>query len=253
MNKKGSTIAANNINLEYHLIDNGSTTIVFLNGFRMPFKSWDKVYPELISENSIILFNRRGVGESAKATEAQDGITIINEIRSFFSNLNLRPPYILVAHSFGGLLANLYSRIYPNEVSGVVFVDSPYPQEVIEQKKNTPPFILNTINEGVKSIEKLFDKYKYSEDEQIEETIAQISKAGGFPHIPIAVVSGTKKMPFVPQKAFQIHNKFQANLMELSSKSTQYLCDESGHFPQITEPDKVIIAIKNTIHEATTR
>ena len=245
-------MSINNINLEYHRIDNGSISIVFLNGFRMPFKSWDKVYPELALENSVFLFNRRGVGRSKKATESQDGNTILSEMRSLFYNLRLKPPYILVAHSFGGLLANLYSRVYPDEVSGIVFVDSPYPSEVIEQKKNIPPFVVNVFNEGLKSIEKLFDKYKYSEDEQVEETIAQISEAGHFPNIPIAVVSGTKKMPFVPEKAFQVHKEFQAKLMDLSSHSSQYLCHESGHFPQITEPDKVIMAIRNIVNEIKT-
>jgi hypothetical protein len=70
--------------------------------------------------------------------------------------------------------------------------------------------ILNTINNGLKIIEKLFDKFKYSEDECdecIEETAAQIKSAGKFPHIPIAVVSGTKKMSLVPEKAFEIHQR----------------------------------------------
>lgn len=235
------------IQLEHQKIGNGMTNIVFLNGFRMQFNTWDKVYIELMSENTIILFNRRGVGGSPKATEAQDGSTILCEIRSLLSNLNVTPPYVLVAHSFGGLLANLYARLYPNEVSCIVFVDSPHPEEVTKQKKNSPPLVINAINEGIKSIEKLFDKYKYSEDEEVEKTLVQIAEAGDFPDIPITVVSGTKKMPFVPKKAFQIHQNFQAKLLNLSSQSTQYFCQRSGHFPQITEPDKLITAIRNIL------
>ena len=241
----------NNVHLEHQRIGNGATNIVFLNGFRMRFDTWNKVYPELTPENSVILFNRRGVGASSKATEAQDGNTVISEIRSLFSNLILNPPYVLVAHSLGGLFANLYARAYPNEVAGIVFVDAPHPSEVAEQKKNSPPLVVNAINEGVKAIEKLFDKYKYSEDECIEETIAQITTAGHFPNIPIAVVSGTKKMPFVPEKAFEIHQNCQTKLLSLSSKSTHYFCHESGHFPQITEPGKVVTAIRNTLNETT--
>jgi pimeloyl-ACP methyl ester carboxylesterase len=169
-------------------------------------------------------------------------------MRSFFLNLGLKPPYLLVAHSLGGIFANLYARVYPDKVSGVVFVDSPHPSEIIEQKTINPPIILSIINNSLKAVEKLFDKFKYSEDEYIEETINQIESAGPFPDIPIGVVSGTKKMPFVPKQAFEIHQQYQSKMLNLSSKSTYFICNESGHFPQIIEPEKVIAAIQNTLN-----
>lgn len=239
----------NNIPLEHHRVGGSGANIVFLNGFRMQFGTWDQVYPALTSDNSAILFNRRGVGKSSKATEAQDGHTVISEMRSLFSSLELNPPYIFVAHSLGGLFANLYACVHPNEVAGVVFVDSPHPEEVAEQKANDPPFAINWINDGLKAIEKLFHEFKYSEDECIEETIDQIRSAANFPDIPIAIVSGTKKMPFTPEKAFQIHQEYQYKLLSMSSKSKHYICQESGHFPQITEATKVILAIRDIVSE----
>lgn len=239
----------NNTTLEHYIARNSGANIVFLNGFRMQFKTWNQVYPALTSDNSVVLFNRRGVGESSKATEAQDGHTVIKEMRSLFCSLQLNPPYIFVAHSLGGIFANLYACVYTNEVAGVVFVDSPHPAEVTEQKATNPPFVINSINASLKAIEKIFHKFKYSEDEHIEETIGQIKNAGQFPSIPIAIVSGTKKMPFVPEKAFQIHQQYQYKLLNLSSKSKHYICQESGHFPQITEPTKVISAIWDVLND----
>lgn len=239
------------IDLEHKKIGDGSPTIVFLNGFRMQFETWDKVYPDFIPTNRMILFNRRGVGASSKAMEEQDGNAVIKDMRSLFLTLGLTPPYLLVGHSLGGIFANLYARVYPDEMAGVVFVDAPHPSEVAEQKNNRPPFIVEAINNGLKTIEKLCDKFKYSEDECIEKTIVQIEGVGRFPDIPIAVVSGAKKMPFVPEKAFEIHQGYQSKLLNMSLKSVQYICHESGHFPQITEPKKVIAAIRNTLNEAT--
>lgn len=237
-----------NKSFEYQQIGKGDIQIVFLNGFRMHFETWDKVYLDFIEENSVLLFNRRGVGKSSKAIIAQNGMTIISDMHSLFTNLELKPPYLFVAHSLGGIFANLFARIYPNEVAGVVFVDSPHPYEVIEQKlSNPPPTALNVINNSIKYIEKLFDKFKYSEDECIEETLRQIENVGDFPDIPIGIVSGAKKMPFVPKKAFEIHQRYQRKMLHLSSKSIHYICHESGHFPQITEPEKVIKAIRNTL------
>jgi len=145
---------------------------------------------------------------------------------------------------------NLYARTYPNNVSGVVLIDAPHPSEIAEQRCFKAPLILRMINEGVKRIEKMFDKFKYSEDECIEETVSQIENSVSFPNLPVAVLSGTKKMPFVPQAAFENHLRYQAELLYLSNNSKQYICCESGHFPQITEPEIVINTIIETAGEA---
>jgi len=235
--------------LEHQRIGDGPSNIVFLNGFRMRFQTWKEIYSDLVSDSSVLLFNRRGVGASSKATKAQDGTTVVNEMRSLFSHSRMNPPYVLVAHSLGGIFANLYARVHPTEVAGVVFVDAPHPLEVAEQKKNKPPLIINVANRALKTVEKLFDTFKYSEDECIEETIAQINAAGKFPDIPISVVTGTKRMPLVPAQAFEIHQQYQTELLSLSSKSTHRLCHKSGHFPQITEPRKVVEAIQVVLSE----
>ncbi|MCG8428496.1 MAG: alpha/beta hydrolase [Chromatiales bacterium] len=236
--------------LEYKRIGSGGANVVFLNGFRMNFESWDKVYPEVATNHNVLLFNRRGVGSSPKATVVQTGHGIVEEIRALLSRLALDPPYLFVGHSLGGIFANLYARLYPDEVLGVVFVDAPHPLEIAEQKKHKPPLIVRTLNEGVKAIEKLFDKFKYSEDECIEQSVFQIQNAASFPNVPVAVVSGTKKMPFVPETAFEVHQHYQTKLLDLSSHSKRYLCENSGHFPQITEPDKVALAILATLSDA---
>jgi len=228
---------------EYKLIGSGEKSIIFLNGFRMKFESWNMVYPEILTNHKVLLFNRSGVGKSMKAQVAQTGKCVVEEIHKLLSKLEMNLPYIFVTHSLGGIFANLYARTYQNDVSGIIFVDTPHPSEIAKQKKIRGPFFLRVINEGLKKAEKLLDKYKYSEDECIEETVTQIQNMSYFPHIPIAIVSGTKKMPLVSQEAFILHQEYQTKILELSSHSKQYYCHKSGHFPQITEPEVVISAI----------
>ncbi len=62
--------------------------------------------------------------------------------------------------------------------------------------------------------------------------------------IPVAVVSGRKKMPFVPEASFSVHLEHQAQLAALSPHSVQLFAEHSGHFPQVTEPEVVIQAIE---------
>lgn len=90
---------------EYLLLGKGSKTVIFLNGFRMPFSSWGKVYPEIEQHHQVLLYNRKGIGKSAKANSHQCGNEIIAELRALIKHLNLNPPFILVGHSLGGLYA----------------------------------------------------------------------------------------------------------------------------------------------------
>jgi pimeloyl-ACP methyl ester carboxylesterase len=182
-------VNTNDIELEYKLTGTGTNTVIFLNGFRMNFETWGKVSSDISVGHSVLVFNRRGIGKSSKATSEQTGEVIIKEIHSLISKVNIATPYLLVAHSFGGVLANLYARTYPNDILGLVFVDATHPSEIDEHKANGPPFIIKFINDFLKSIEKKFDKFKYSEVECISETVIQIENSGPFPSVPVAIIS----------------------------------------------------------------
>ncbi|HEX8499406.1 MAG TPA: alpha/beta hydrolase [Pyrinomonadaceae bacterium] len=47
-----------------------------------------------------------------------------HELRELLRAAGVPPPYVLVGHSVGGLIARVYAANYPREVAGVVFVDS---------------------------------------------------------------------------------------------------------------------------------
>jgi pimeloyl-ACP methyl ester carboxylesterase len=252
---KNQTIKLNDLIVEYSLKGEGNRSIVLINGFRMPLDSWNMLYPSIEKLGKVFAYNRFGIGNSSKAMSDQTGTTVVETLRHLLKVVDLSPPYVLVGHSLGGLFINLYARMYPEEVSGIVFVDATHPDEPKGQNElqehNFVNFVL-AINNWLKSIERIFDKYKYSEDEKIDETINQVNNAGSFPQIPLAVVSGTKKMPFVPERNFEIHLQFQKELVTLSPNSKHYTAEGSGHFPQITEPEIVLAAIKDVVEFAKT-
>lgn len=46
------------------------------------------------------------------------------ELRALLAKLDLKPPFVLVGHSFGGLLTRFFTGLHPEEVTGVILVDS---------------------------------------------------------------------------------------------------------------------------------
>ncbi|MFY0664572.1 MAG: alpha/beta hydrolase [Natronospirillum sp.] len=232
---------------EYYVKGISSPNIAFINGFRMHFSSWKEVELKCRDDMNLLFFNRSGVGDSLRALEDQTGEVVTDAIYSLLMDFNSKESWVIVAHSLGGLYANLFARRYPDCIRGMLLVESAHPDEVSDRQNFPPPKWISTLNNGIKSLEKLFDRYKFSEDECITNTVSSIKDAKGFPNIPVIVISGTRKMPFVPEDAHNCHLSRQKELLLLSSKSRSVVAKRSGHFPQITEPEIVQTALKELL------
>jgi pimeloyl-ACP methyl ester carboxylesterase len=78
----------------------------------------------------VFAYNRPGIGKSDKTDKPRDAEQIVEELRFYLKELKIRPPYVLVGHSSGGLYMQLYARKYPSEVAGLVLVDSTHPLQM---------------------------------------------------------------------------------------------------------------------------
>ena len=61
-------------------------------------------------------------GAAAAAPPAPPA-TLPSELHQTADRAGLKPPFILVGHSFGGLVMRRYALLYPDEVAGVVLID----------------------------------------------------------------------------------------------------------------------------------
>jgi pimeloyl-ACP methyl ester carboxylesterase len=195
----------------------------------------------------MLLYNRLGMGKSSKPQQAQDGKVVLADLRELLARLKIEPPYFLVAHSLGGIFANLFASYYRDEIAGMVLLDAPHPEEIPVMKAFRIPLLFRLLNAVLGFSDKLHGRFVHSEDEQILNTVAMLNSAGEFPAIPLAVVSGGLKMPFVPKRFFEIHQSFQKKLLHLSPYAKHIRCEKSGHFPQISEPAVVCQVIKDML------
>lgn len=112
--------------LEYwvHRASKPRATLVFENGLMLPLTTWQKVAEALAGEADILLYNRPGVGRSTAPEPPRDPTSAARLLHELLRAQELRAPYIVVGHSLGGQYAQLFARVYRQEVSAMLLVDA---------------------------------------------------------------------------------------------------------------------------------
>jgi pimeloyl-ACP methyl ester carboxylesterase len=90
---------------------------------------WALVQPRVAEFTRVISYDRAGYGRSDPARQPRTAKVLADELHGFLVAARILPPYVLVGHAFGGFIARLYTRKYPDEVSGLVLIDANHEDE----------------------------------------------------------------------------------------------------------------------------
>jgi len=102
----------------------GSPTIVFESGLSRTLADWSKVLPEVNKLASTFCYTRAGLPPSDPAPPGpRTALVIAEDLHTLLSRAGIKPPYVLVGHSYGGASMRIYAIKYPAEVAGLVLVD----------------------------------------------------------------------------------------------------------------------------------
>ena len=104
--------------------------VVFESSLRGTLDKWDQVLDSVSPSASVFAYNRPGYGNSGATDAPRDGETIVKQLRQVLKHKGFHPPYVLVGHSLGGLYMQLFARLHPEEVAGIVLVDALLPRMV---------------------------------------------------------------------------------------------------------------------------
>lgn len=105
----------------------GSPTLVLDAGLGFDWTLWGAVQPELSKTTRVCSYDRAGFGGSALRSGTRDADHIAHELHELFAQAGITGPIILMGHSIAGLYIRDYSALYPQQVAGLIFVDSSIP------------------------------------------------------------------------------------------------------------------------------
>ena len=116
----------------YHLNCQGSggPTVLIDAGNGSFSLEWTPSQQELSQTTRVCTFDRPGYGWSESSPDPRDGTQVVTELHELLFTAGEAPPYVLVGHSLGGVHMRLYAAHYPQEVAGLILVDTAYPLTV---------------------------------------------------------------------------------------------------------------------------
>ena len=106
--------------------------VVLEAGIAASSVSWSLVQPEIARFTRVCSYDRAGLAWSEYTAVPRTMGALVSELRSLLRHAAIPPPYILVGHSFGGVIIRAFARAHPQEVAGLVFVDTLHPEEWCE-------------------------------------------------------------------------------------------------------------------------
>jgi pimeloyl-ACP methyl ester carboxylesterase len=106
-----------------------------------PALTWASVQPAVAEFARVCTFDRAGLGWSEPSPNERTLSHYIQEQRTLLAHSGVKPPYVLVGHSAGGLYVRVYAHQHPDEVAGLVLVDAAH-----EDMDVRPPESLTKMN-----------------------------------------------------------------------------------------------------------
>lgn len=110
----------------------GAPTVILDAGIAASSLSWSRVQRQLAPLTRVCSYDRAGLAWSETSGSTRTMPAMVGELRALVDRVGGDPPFVLVGHSFGGMVVRAFARAYPREVAGIVLVDPLHPEEWCE-------------------------------------------------------------------------------------------------------------------------
>ena len=230
----------------------GTPTIVFEAGLGDDgLDDWKRVWPAVAQMSSVVVYSRSGNGRSQLGPGDHSAHTCATELHALLTHLALKPPYILVGRSYGGILVRLYASLYPNEVAGMVLVDATHEQQVRRWGAidSTYPAGFRTYFDSVlKTLKPGADAAETRETMRIQAA-GEVEGMKPLPDMPLAVLTSMRVDPTAryvngTARGHEAWREMHDEWFHRSTNAIHIVTTKSGHAIQDQEPDLVVQAIR---------
>jgi len=127
--RPGHLVSVGDHRLHISCTGTGSPTVVLEPGLGEPSPAMALVAAHVASTTRVCSYDRAGRGWSESASGALDGVETATDLHTLLQNAGERGPFVLAGHSAGGIYVLNFAHLYPEQVAGIVLLDSMSPEQ----------------------------------------------------------------------------------------------------------------------------
>lgn len=228
----------------------GPYTVIFESGFGMDLTAWRHVAPAVAQSSQVVAYSRAGLGKSEVRPGEPTLSANTSDLEKMIAAARLRPPFILVGHSYGGFLIRDFAAKNPAQVAGMVFVDASDERIETELRKIDPARTAQDakLSEG-------YAPQKHKAELKYVQSILDSGKLPGarpLPDVPVAVLTSSLKHE---KPEFFLHSpegmrtwrSLHESFFRQFSTGMHTVTANAGHNIHMEQPQLVIAAIEQVI------
>lgn len=275
----GRMVSIGTHDIHLNCVGSGRPTVVFESDLdQYGSLSWVPVQDKIGELTRACSYDRAGMLWSEPGPLPRDGETIARELHTVLDAAGEDGPFVLVGHAFGGAYVRIFAGLYPDDVSGMVLLESSHPEMLTRfadygvvpeiPDRNIRPLILFLSHLGSPGRYKGNEYHLPSDiydpvqaflpessmawfDESVESSNT-LAEAGQYMHLgdwPLIVLATSGPSPSLGDLGLKLDDlsiELQRELLQLSMDS-EFRSYEIGHYPQIQSPEVVIGAIRDVL------
>ena len=244
--------------------DTGEPTILLEAGGGMDYGSWSQVLTGMQAKHRLCAYDRLGLGASSQPKEAsRTAADQAADLHALLAAAGVKGTFVVGAHSFGAIIATLFTQAYPDDVVGMVFVDPQAPRQSAAFLKALPPASADE-SSAVKGIREVLEDFETDPSQNPEHVAVRESGAKAsaaldaagplFGDRPVIVLSAGRPPPDFSSMPPDVSKA----LLAARAAAQQELADEStagsletvpgaGHNIQVENPPAVIDALEKVL------
>lgn len=228
--------------LYYSLAGSGKPTVILEAGLGDFSESWLQIQEEVARFTSVLTYDRAKLGESDPAPTPRTCRDMVDDLSALLKNAGIVPPYVLVGHSFGGLIARLFASQYPNDVAGMVLVDASHEDRTAGFEKVLSDELI------ARNRAYLLDPSRNDEFVDRIPSEQQVRDARRAFDFPLVILS--RGLPDQPDAVWpsaelqRVEQELHRDYLNLSPQSSLIVAENSGHEIHKDQPELVIGTIR---------
>jgi pimeloyl-ACP methyl ester carboxylesterase len=256
----------------------GSPTVLLISGTDAASDLWHAtgqkgptVYDDIEKTTRVCAYDRPGAPHLDQTFSRSDPVPQptspqngVDDLDALLKAADVPGPYVLVAHSFGGTIARVFTAEHHDEVKGIVFVDVLTP----ELRAQMTPEEWKTWKRVSARPAKALEAYPDLERQDFDETLDQTAAAAALRPMPVVVLTASDKFIDVVPKLIQAgelpsdtppdfgavvdraHSAAQSKLAALVPGAVHITHTHSGHNIMIDNAPIVIQSIRMVVDAA---